>query len=450
VLKGSPDVEVSMELYDKLTGLYNYEGFLLKVKDILERGTREDYILIRFDIKNFKLVNDIFGMEAGDRLLLRISSALRNLDLPDAIYCRVECDRFGVFIPERYEDEVVELLVSTPFFADYNENYQIYIYMGIYNVCDKSIPVSMMSDRANIALGTVKANRFVRIAVYDESMYNDIVQECELSTELTRAIENGEIKPYLQPQVTADGKLMGAEVLVRWNHPEKGLLNPGVFLPVFEKNYKIVDIDKYVWELACMMIRRWSDERKEKICLSINISPRDFESIDVYGTLMGLVNKYHIEQEQLRVEITESSIMQNPEKQIELIGRLRLAKFYVEMDDFGSGYSSLGMLKDIHLDAIKLDMRFLSSGVDGERGRKIIDMTVRLLKELNMTVIAEGVETKEEVDYLRQVGVDVFQGFYYSRPIPVDEFEEKYMNQARIFERPKNMMQGQVNHAKVG
>jgi diguanylate cyclase (GGDEF)-like protein len=425
-----------MELIDKLTGLYNYDGFLKKVESSLELDKDEDFILIRFDIKNFKLVNELFGMEAGDRLLCRVAAELRGAEFPNAVYCRIECDRFAVFAPEKYEGELVELLVGTPLYADYNENYQISIYMGIYRIDDRSIPVAMMGDRANIALTNIKSNRFVRVSVYDDSMYEEIVQEYELSTELPRAIENGEIMIYLQPQVAVGGGVPGAEALVRWNHPCKGMLNPAHFLPVFEKNYKIVDIDRYVWELACRQIRKWDDEGRKNIYVSVNISPRDFECIDVYATLTKLVDKYQINPEQLRVEITESSIMKNPEKQIELIGRLRLAKFYVEMDDFGSGYSSLGMLKDIHLDAIKLDMRFLSKGVDEERGRKVLQLTVKLIKELNMMVIAEGVETKDEVDFLKQIGCDVFQGFHFSRPIPIDQFEKDYLFQEPAKEKP--------------
>jgi EAL domain-containing protein (putative c-di-GMP-specific phosphodiesterase class I) len=226
--------------------------------------------------------------------------------------------------------------------------------------------------------------------------------------------------------VSFEGVVTGAEALVRWEHPLRGLLNPVDFLPIFEKNYRIIDIDKYVWELACRQLRKWNDEGIHDLYISVNISPRDFECIDVYETLTSLVDKYGIDAEQLRIEITETTIMQNPEKQIELIGKLRLAKFYVEMDDFGSGYSSLGMLKDMHLDAIKLDMRFLSRGVDEERGRKVVKLTVKLIKELGMTAIAEGVETQEEVDYLKKIGCDVFQGFHFSRPISVEEFERRY------------------------
>jgi diguanylate cyclase (GGDEF)-like protein len=419
-----------MDLYDKLTGLYNYEGFLTRVKRSLVLGKHEHYIIIRLDIKNFKLVNDSYGMAAGDRLLCRVAEKMTGLNIPDAVFCRIASDRFGVFIPEEYEDEIVKSLLKDSFYADDEERYEVYIYMGVYRITDRAVPVMTMSDRANIALNTIKANRFVRIAVYDDSMYKDIVRECVLSTEVSTAIDNEEIEVYLQPQVAADGHhISGAEVLVRWDHPEKGMLNPGDFLPVFENNYKIVDIDRHVWEIACKLIRKWNDEGRKQIYLSVNISPRDFESIDVYGTLTALIEKYQIDPEQLRVEITETTIMQNPEKQIELIGRLRLAKFYVEMDDFGSGYSSLGMLKDIHLDAIKLDMRFLSKGVDEERGRKVLKMTIQLIKELGMTAIAEGVESQEEVEYLKKIGCDVFQGFYFSRPIPVAEFEQKYLQE---------------------
>jgi diguanylate cyclase (GGDEF)-like protein len=416
-----------MEVYDKLTGLFEYESFLTEVDKALALESHEHYILVRFDIKNFKLVNDSFGMKTGDKLLCRVADMLRNKNIPGAINCRMSGDRFVVFMPEKYEDEIIKLLLGTPLFADTEKKFEAFIYMGIYRIVNKRLPVSMMSDRANIALNTVKLNRFVRIAVYDDGMYQDIVKECELSTEVSGAIRNGEITIYLQPQIKDSGEVMGAEVLVRWEHPEKGMLSPGEFLPIFEKNYKIVDIDRYVWELACMQIKKWNDMGRNDLYLSVNISPRDFESIDVYETLLSLVDKYGIDPEQLRIEITETTIMQNPEKQIELIGRLRLAKFYVEMDDFGSGYSSLGMLKDIHLDAIKLDMRFLSKGVDDERGKKVLKMTINLIKELNMMAIAEGVETEDEMEYLKKIGCDVFQGFYFSRPVPVSDFERKYL-----------------------
>jgi diguanylate cyclase (GGDEF)-like protein len=416
-----------MQLYDKLTGLYNYDGFLTNVKYALEEGGRKEYVLIRFDIKNFKLINDNLGLDAGDRLLCRVADSLRKKALPESIECRIDGDRFAVFIPAEYKDEMVNMLLKTPLYADHNDNYPIYIYMGIYKITDKSVPVSVMSDRANIALSTIKSNRYMRVATYEESMYKAILRECELSNELEEALDHDDIVIYLQPQVTKDENVSGAEALVRWNHPEKGMLNPGEFIPVFEKNYKIVEVDKRVWELACRQIKQWNDEGLKNVYISINISPSDCECIDVYETITDLVDKYDISPEQLRIEITETTIMKDFERQIELIERFRLAGFYVEMDDFGSGYSSLGMLKDIRLDAVKLDMQFLSRGADEERCRKILKLTVSLIKELNMTAIVEGVENREEVAYLKQIGCDVFQGYYYSKPISVDEFEQYYI-----------------------
>jgi EAL domain-containing protein (putative c-di-GMP-specific phosphodiesterase class I) len=187
----------------------------------------------------------------------------------------------------------------------------------------------------------------------------------------------------------------------------------------------LVEIDQYIWEKSCQMIRRWEDRGRDDIYISVNISPRDFECIDVYEVLVGLVKKYGINSEQLKVEITEGTIMQNPRKQIQLIGRLRTAGFYVEMDDFGSGYSSISMLKDIEIDAIKLDMRFLGKTTHTDRARKILKAVVQLIRDFHMEVVAEGVETKKQVEFLSQIGCDMFQGFYFSKPMPVEEFEKK-------------------------
>jgi EAL domain-containing protein (putative c-di-GMP-specific phosphodiesterase class I) len=228
----------------------------------------------------------------------------------------------------------------------------------------------------------------------------------------------------IQPQVDTEEKVLGGEALVRWEHPSKGLMNPGEFVPCFEKNRLIVEVDKYVWESACKQLRRWKDEGRGDLYLSINVSPIDFECIDVYQTLLSDVKKYDINSESLRVEITESTIMKNPVEQIKLIKRLRKAGFYVEMDDFGSGYSSFSMLKDIETDAVKLDMRFLGRTTKQDRAEKILIAIVNLVKECSMLVIAEGVETQEQVDFLKEIGCDVFQGFYFGRPKPVKEFEQ--------------------------
>jgi EAL domain-containing protein (putative c-di-GMP-specific phosphodiesterase class I) len=257
-------------------------------------------------------------------------------------------------------------------------------------------------------------------------MFQELIEEHRLSSQLPRALKEEQMKLYLQPQVNRLGQVIGAEALMRWEHPERGLLMPGDFLPYFEKNYMIVSTDQYMWEKACMLLRKWKDEGRTDWYVAVNISPSDFEYVDVCEELGELVKKYEIDPAKLRVEITETTIMQNPRRQIKLIGRLRLAGFYVEMDDFGSGYSSFAMLKDIHVDALKLDMNFLSRNGNDDRGKKILKAMADLVEELKMTMVAEGVENLDQVEYLRQIGCDVYQGYYFGKPVTVEEFEKVF------------------------
>jgi EAL domain-containing protein (putative c-di-GMP-specific phosphodiesterase class I) len=257
-------------------------------------------------------------------------------------------------------------------------------------------------------------------------MYENLMKEHELSIELPRAIEQGDLKMYLQPQFDCRGSILGAEALVRWEHPQKGMLLPGEFVPFFENNYMIAEIDRYIWKRACKVLRKWQKKGNKDWYISVNISPRDFECMDVYHILTDLVKQYKIEPRSLRVEITEGSIMKNLQNRLKLIGQLRQEGFCVEMDDFGSGYSSLSMLKDIMIDAVKLDMNFLGSASDEERKKEILESIVEMVKKLKMTIIAEGVETKEQLNYLKKIGCDLFQGFYFAKPMKVESFEKKY------------------------
>jgi diguanylate cyclase (GGDEF)-like protein len=414
-----------MKMYDELTGLYNREGFIEKVEESLVHSEKHDYQIIRFDIKNFKFVNSIFGRESGDMLLSEIGDTLKEHGYPEEICGRLDSDRFAVFVRSQYSQNLVSLISDTEFRVVDNDTYPIHICIGIYKIRDEDESVSEMCDRAGLALGTIKENLMEKIAVYEDSMYDKLMQEHQLSLDLPAAIENDQLKLYLQPQIDINGGVVGAEALVRWQHPQRGLLMPAEFVPLFERNYMIVEMDRYIWEKSCQQLRRWADEGREKLYISINVSPRDFECIDVYDVLLGLVNKYRLNLDQLKVEITESTIMQNPMHQIQLIGRLRAAGFYVEMDDFGNGYSSISMLKDIEIDAIKLDMRFLSKTVHTDRACKILKSITQLIRDFNMVVIAEGVENIKQVEFLKDIGCDMFQGFFFSEPLPVDDFEKK-------------------------
>jgi EAL domain-containing protein (putative c-di-GMP-specific phosphodiesterase class I) len=284
-----------------------------------------------------------------------------------------------------------------------------------------------MCGRAKMALSTVKGDRTRKVAYYDNVLRDNILYEQELSKELEEAIAKEHLQMYLQPQTTADEKVIGAEALIRWNHPERGTLGPDVFIPVFERNGLITEVDKYMWEAACKQLRKWTDEGRREVYISVNISPKDFYFVDVYQTFVGLLDKYRIEPKQLKLEITESAVMRDFETQKELINKLRSLGFVVEMDDFGSAYSSLNMLKDIDVDVIKLDMGFLQQSVNSEKGKSILRMVVGLSKQLGIPVISEGVETREQLQFLQELGCEMFQGFYLGRPMDVQLFEIKYL-----------------------
>jgi diguanylate cyclase (GGDEF)-like protein len=411
------------KMYDDLTGLYTFEGFQVRVEAYFQENNGK-YLLILFDIDNFKMVNNLLGLNAGDRLLNEIGETLRRVCLPATICCRIKGDSYCAFVPCEYGHALIDQVINKKFYAGEDKSSPVQIKAGVYPIADPTMPVSVMCDRAAMALSTIKGNQLEQVAYYDEHLYHKMVSDHELTTQLESALENGELKMYLQSQVDRNGMVIGAEALVRWEHPTRGLLLPGDFIPLFEKNYQIARVDRFVWEEAARKLKEWEDTEFADLYISVNISPRDFESMNVYHVLTDLVEEYGINPKKLRVEITETTIMQNPWEQIKLIGRLRQAGFYVEMDDFGSGYSSFSMLKDIKLDAIKLDMRFLSASINTARGKKILSTIVTLARELQMTVVAEGVEKREHVEYLKHIGCELFQGYYFARPVNTMDFED--------------------------
>lgn len=415
--------------HDALTGLYNKEYFYERVRECLEKNKEEEYYMVCSDIKEFKLINDVFGTRTGDNILIEIANALKDKSLEGDIYCRLESDKFGLFMKKsRFMEQMFIHYAQEAIRIDSDVSYPVHIYVGVYGITDQSIPVSVMCDRAFMALNSIKEDYRRKIAYYDETLRERGLLEQKLTGELEEALETGQFQIYLQPQMMAEGRIYGAEALVRWLHPRKGIIPPVEFIGIFEKNGLITKLDQYIWERACMQLKKWKDEGKNGMSLSVNISPKDFYYTDLYHIFTELVEKYDIDPGCLNLEITESAVMMDLEKQLDLIERLQSYGFVVEMDDFGSGYSSLNMLKDIRVDVLKIDMAFLGRTKDEERSRKILQMVVALSKQLEVGVIIEGVETEEQVDYLSQIGCDVFQGYFFAKPMQVSEFEKRYMN----------------------
>ncbi|MBQ1907244.1 MAG: EAL domain-containing protein, partial [Firmicutes bacterium] len=305
--------------------------------------------------------------------------------------------------------------------------HSLLLHVGVYEIAKSDNLVSVMFDRAAMAINDIRDNIDKRIAYYSDHMRNEMLWEQKIAESLDDAVARGCVVPFLQAQVDRSGKLAGAEVLVRWNHDEEGLLLPDSFISILEKNGSIAKVDRYIWECACRILQKWTLEGNTDLYLSVNISPRDFYLLDVPETLSDLTTRYGIDRSRLRLEITETIMMDDVPMKLDIIGRLRSMGFILEMDDFGSGYSSLNMLKDMPVDVIKLDMIFMSGTTNSERNDKIVNLIVKLAGELGMNVIAEGVETLDQVNSLTAMGCHAFQGYYFSRPIPLSEFESRHV-----------------------
>lgn len=413
--------------HDSLTGLYNRDHLIRMIEQRLKDDPTEDYLIVCSDILEFKLVNDIFGKEIGDQLLINTARIMDSWASPSTIYGRIGGDRFAVMIPKGlfYEEKFVEgagdfSLINGEIF------YPATVQFGVYEITDRSIPASIMFDRAFMAIESIKDDLQARIAYYTDDMRDILLWEQQLTTQLDDAIRNNLIMPYLQAQVDTDGRVEGAEVLCRWDHTPQGIMVPENFIGILERNGMIVKLDCFMWESACRILRDWTARGKGNFYLSVNISPKDFYFIDIYKTITTLVEKYGIEPERLRLEITETVMMTDSEIKFKMIDRLRDRGFVVEMDDFGSGYSSLNMLKDLPVDIIKFDMLFLSHTEHSERARTILRHLFAMANQLEIPVITEGVETQEQADFLAELGCNMFQGFFFSKPVTLETFEKTY------------------------
>lgn len=343
------------------------------------------------------------------------------------IAARINSDRFAMLIPKKSFS--VDMILSIihrmqDYFKD--SSFHLHIFTGVYDINDLEEPVSIMCDKANLASETIKNEYKSNIAYYTERLFESSIEERRIIGEFERAISNNEFEMYLQPQVDSSGNLYGAEALVRWQHPERGLLSPAIFIDVLEKTGFIYKLDRYMWDKAAKKLGEWKKEGKDQYHISVNISTKDFYLVDVYETFVGLVDKYDIDPVNLNIEITETTLMSDFDKNMGIIRLLQNYGFNIEIDDFGSGYSSLNMLKDISADVLKIDMGFLRASENEAKGLDILESIITLAGKLGMKVITEGVETKKQLYMLVEMGCDMYQGYYFSKPIPVDEFEKKY------------------------
>ena len=416
--------------HDSLTNVLNSDAFYELARGMIKDSKGNSWVMITSNIMNFRLVNTLFGEQKGNEVLARTASMLREVSESSRGLCgRLGSDQFAVLISRnKYKEERLTSIAQS-LAQIYNSGiYKFHIHFGVYEIDDPSIPVSVMCGRANSALRTIREDLTRIVAYFDDTILQKLLMEQTVLGSFDEALADGQFRMYLQPLVRKDGAVIGAEALARWHRPDGTMIMPGDFIETLETAGLIHKLDMYIWELAVKQLSLWKGTEKQNLTISVNVSAKDFYSIDVAKVMTELVEKYDVDSHMLRLEITETAFLGKPDKYENIVSDLRQKGFLVEIDDFGKDNSTLSFLKDIKADVLKIDMSFLQEIRDSERNRIILKSLISLADSLGMEVITEGVETEEQFRELTELGCNHFQGYFFCRPVPIDVFEMKYSN----------------------
>lgn len=425
---------------DPLTGADNLNAFRLKFPKAADsfRARGVPFALTVINVNSFKAVNDIYGFEVGDQILRQVAQALQGALEEGELFCRSGADVFLLLLacPDRaqLEQRVDRLALQAGRFcrAGGEDCLPMSLTCGMYLV-DEEVPFYIMMDRANLAWAAAKQRAGRTCAFYDEADRRQIVTEKRIESSMDQALEKGEFQLYLQPKCDfKTGKIKSAEALVRWKHPVRGLIPPDSFIPVFEKNGFVLKLDQFILQQTAALLKQWKEQGLEQVPVGVNFSRLHLDDPHFIDTLVQTVDRAGVEHRLLEVELTESVVFGHVERMKQVIDGLHEKGFSVAMDDFGSGYSSLNVLKNLYFDCVKFDKEFLASGEGNPRMRQIIAGAVKMIKELSCTIVAEGVETQEQSDFLSGIGCDLAQGYFFSKPLPAAEFTQRLKkNQSR-------------------
>ncbi len=404
---------------DELTALYNRTYFFEIAQEMINTSN-EEMCIVTMNIHNFKIVNELHGMPAGDRLLFEIAAYLKALDDKyHIIPARFMSDHYYMCMPKKVFDEIHFPKTYKTFLEDMD----IRVVYGVFLVeAQTTMPVNIMCDRALLATHEKKQNYVEYIHFYNDAEHKQILEEREIENNMEKALAEQQFYIVIQPKFNpTTNKIVGGETLVRWKHPEKGIISPGLFIKVFEKNGFIIQLDYFVWEETCKFLSHRKQNNLPYVPISINVSRAHFYGHELMHKLIGLIKQYNLEPRDLELEITESICGEDPEVIYNRIRQFQYLGFRIAMDDFGSGYSSLNMLKEMPLDILKMDLKFLDG--DQEKGRLILKALIHMAQAIELKVVVEGVETDSQVEFLAQFTDCSCQGYYFSRPIMTDEFE---------------------------
>ncbi len=416
---------ISATATDNLTGLFTTEYFYRYGEqwDKYQPDKKMDAVCI--DINHFHIINERFGMTAGDHILQILADRLLEIfPTDDCLVCRKTADTFLIYCPhhEDYQNIVDKIDgIVTDIAAS------IKIRVGVYPCCDKNLEIQSRFDRAKIAADKIRNNYSVPVSVFDEGLLKTELYAEQLVEEFPNAIEEGQFQVYFQPKFNIEGDkpvLSSAEALVRWFHPEMGMISPGKFIPLFEENGLITRLDEYVWSSVGKRIADWKRRLGVSVPVSVNLSRAEMYDPSLISKLDNIINENGLTTDDLYLEITESAYVRDSSEISNVVNELQEHGFFIEMDDFGSGYSSLNMISELPIDALKLDMYFIKNAFSKSHNTKMISIVIDIADYLGVPVIAEGVETEEQYLAMKELGVAVIQGYYFSKPVPSSEFEK--------------------------
>ena len=416
----------SLAEHDSLTGLYNRSNFFYKTSRLIALHPDITFSFVRMDIDQFSLINSFWGEEEGDRLLKYIADCFRSeLTAYDiGTFGHINSDIFCFCVP--YVEE--KLLSVTDHIRKsllhFKVDYFIKPTFGVYIIRDSDQTVETMYEKAAIASKACKGFYNKYISYYDRKSHEELKWERQVTSQMQQALDAGQFIPWMQPKYSLKSeKPCGAEALVRWNHPELGILSPAKFVPIFERNGFISKVDFAIWDSVAGTLRRWLDEGRDPLPISVNVSLVDLYNPAIVQIMSDLIKKHNIPAGLLNLELTESVYMDNPAMMKKIITDLHSRGFVIMMDDFGSGYSSLNALKEIPVDILKIDMNFLRDAEGSSRSRRILASMILMAGWLNLPVVVEGVETRSQVDFLKSVGCNFVQGYFFGKPMPEADYE---------------------------
>lgn len=432
-LKVSEEITEKMEYirnYDALTGLYTETKFEEEAQKILKKNKRKKFIVLYMDINKFKYLNDALGHEEGDILLKDFAEILKQDRWKALLVARLSADNFALLLPYALEEQIQEMIsqLSSAFQKKVREKVissTVFLVCGAY-VAKENEDIVMALDNANVARKFIKLSSNKAVCYfYDEKMRDRIGMEVDICNSMERALEEEEFQVYLQPKIgLVENHIVGAEALTRWIRPNHKMMAPDKFIPLFEKNGFIVQLDFYVYEQVCKVLRRWMDEGVTVVPISVNVSRVHLNTLDFVKRIEELVKQYNIPTKLLEFELTESIFLDSTEAALTTMKKLREMGFGVSIDDFGAGYSSLNLLKDMTTDVLKLDKEFFRRGNMKEEEKIIVSSIISMAKQLKMKVLSEGIETEMQSEFLKEIHCDMAQGYLFAKPMPISEFEK--------------------------